>query len=226
MSRNMDEDTTGSMLSHEAIWQGIDEVARRNQLSPSGLAKLAGLDTTSFNKSKRITADGRKRWPSTESLSKVLDVTGTTLAQFLGLCSQPEAETAPTSGSLAVPCISSQDITDIKTQGTANITIVNTASYIAFPVKHAEKYFAVEVYGNNFEPYYADGQILIVSQDTSLRRGDKVIFKRQGRDPLLRVFLSEKLGAYTFRGLQSCDPPLEIETSQLEWALRVRWASQ
>ena len=47
-------------------------------LSPSGLAKKSGLDPTTFNKSKRITPDGRARWPSTESVAKALAATGTT----------------------------------------------------------------------------------------------------------------------------------------------------
>ena len=61
------------MLSHETIWSAIDTLAERHQLTPSALAKRAGLDPTSFNKSKRFGPDGRKRWPSTESVSKVLE---------------------------------------------------------------------------------------------------------------------------------------------------------
>ena len=49
------------------------------QPSASGLAKRAGLDPTSFNKSKRVTGEGRPRWPSTESLAKVLEATGASL---------------------------------------------------------------------------------------------------------------------------------------------------
>ncbi len=71
------------MLSHETIWSAIDTLAERNQLTPSGLARRAGLDPTSFNKSKRLGPDGRLRWPSTESIAKVLDATGATVDQFL-----------------------------------------------------------------------------------------------------------------------------------------------
>ena len=53
------------MLSHDKIWAAIDRLAERHQLTPSGLARRAGLDPTSFNKSKRIASDGRMRWPST-----------------------------------------------------------------------------------------------------------------------------------------------------------------
>ena len=62
-------------LTHKQIWDGIDGLATRHSLSPSGLAKLAGLDPTTFNKSKRADA-GKLRWPSTESIAKVLHATG------------------------------------------------------------------------------------------------------------------------------------------------------
>jgi transposase-like protein len=60
------------MFSHEAVWQTIDLLALQNGLSPSGLARKAGMDATSLNKSKRVAPDGRERWPSTETLSKLL----------------------------------------------------------------------------------------------------------------------------------------------------------
>ena len=49
------------------------------------MAKRAGLDPTTFNKSKRTTKQGKSRWPSTESLSKILDATSTSMADFVGL---------------------------------------------------------------------------------------------------------------------------------------------
>src|SRR5471032_1455331 len=73
------------MLTHTQIWSGIDALAARNGLSPSGLAKLAGLDPTTFNKSKRGNTNAKLRWPSTESLSKVLAATGASLEDFVDL---------------------------------------------------------------------------------------------------------------------------------------------
>ncbi len=71
------------MFTHAQIWSGLDLLAKSNGYSPSGLAKLAGLDPTSFNKSKRISPDGKPRWPSTESLAKVLSVTNSTMSDFV-----------------------------------------------------------------------------------------------------------------------------------------------
>ncbi len=79
------------MLTHDEIWLAIDRLAQAHGYSPSGLAKQAGLDPTSFNKSKRISPDGKPRWPSTESISKVLRVTGATMNELIGFIEESRA---------------------------------------------------------------------------------------------------------------------------------------
>ena len=84
-------------LTHDWIWQAIDALASRKDLSASGLARLAGLDATAFNPSKRFTPEGRPRWPSTESIAKILEVTGTTLDEFADIMNRgPQADRAAT----------------------------------------------------------------------------------------------------------------------------------
>ena len=74
-----------AMLTHTQIWTALDRLAARAKLTPSGLAKKAGLDPTTFNKSKRITPEGRPRWPSTESVAKALAATNTKVDTFVTL---------------------------------------------------------------------------------------------------------------------------------------------
>ena len=73
------------ILTHSQVWTALDRLAERAGMSPSGLAKRSGLDPTTFNKSKRITADGRERWPSTESVSKALAATNSSIDSFVQL---------------------------------------------------------------------------------------------------------------------------------------------
>jgi len=88
------------MFTHTQIWAGLDRLAAQKGYSPSGLAKAAGLDPTSFNKSKRLSPDGKPRWPSTESLAKVLNVTGSSMSDFVAfletLPAQPLSKMART----------------------------------------------------------------------------------------------------------------------------------
>src|SRR5678816_2556007 len=73
------------ILTHGQVWTALDRLAERAGMSPSGLAKRSGLDPTTFNKSKRITADGRERWPSTESVSKALAATNSSIETYVQL---------------------------------------------------------------------------------------------------------------------------------------------
>ncbi|MFN7026693.1 MAG: helix-turn-helix domain-containing protein, partial [Pseudorhizobium sp.] len=93
------------MLSHDTIWQALDALAERHKLTASGLARRAGLDPTAFNKSKRHGPDGRLRWPSTESIAKVLEATGSSVDQFLSYIPSsgsrlPEGSFPPQAGSI------------------------------------------------------------------------------------------------------------------------------
>jgi len=80
------------MFTHAQIWQGLDQLAASKGYSASGLAKKAGLDPTSFNKSKRVSPEGKPRWPSTESLAKVLAVTSSTMSDFIALIQMTETK--------------------------------------------------------------------------------------------------------------------------------------
>src|SRR6202007_1694677 len=85
------------MLTHAQIWGALDRLAERANLSASGLAKKAGLDPTTFNKSKRVTPDGRTRWPTTESVAKSLAATGTPVEVFMQLLADTGRGVARTS---------------------------------------------------------------------------------------------------------------------------------
>ena len=73
------------MFTHQQIWDAIEALARSRGWSLSRLAVRAGLDPTALNRSKRCGFDGKPRWPSTETLAKLLAATETTLGAFCRL---------------------------------------------------------------------------------------------------------------------------------------------
>ena len=82
------------IMTHYQIWHAIELLARARKLSCSGLAKISGLDPTSFNKSKRFSKYKQPRWPSTYSIAKVLGATGATFGDFCKLVAEsPESPT-------------------------------------------------------------------------------------------------------------------------------------
>jgi phage repressor protein C with HTH and peptisase S24 domain len=131
------------MLSHERVWAAIDALASRHGMTASGLARKAGLDATSFNRSKRVSPEGRERWPSTESISKILKATGATLEDFLRLVE-------PT-GSLRrsmIPLISMEEATSAKILNEDGTPTEGSGwDELEFPDFGQEKVFAIEVTG-------------------------------------------------------------------------------
>ena len=70
-------------MTHNDVWNAIDKFASSKKMSCSGLARFSGLDPTTFNKSKRSSKYGQPRWPSTNSIAKILDATNSNIDEFL-----------------------------------------------------------------------------------------------------------------------------------------------
>lgn len=75
----------GKIMEHHALWAAIERLAQDKGLSCSGLAKLSGLDATTFNKSKQFSPDGTPRWPSCNTVAKIMIATHTTPLEFAEL---------------------------------------------------------------------------------------------------------------------------------------------
>ncbi len=69
-------------MNHYQIWHAIELFAQDHGMSCSGLAKRSGLDPTTFNKSKRASVFGQPRWPSTETIAKILKATNSSPQDF------------------------------------------------------------------------------------------------------------------------------------------------
>jgi len=69
-------------MTHSELWGGICNLADHFNISCSKLAKISGLDPTTFNRSKYTVKNGQPRWISTCSLSRIMDATGISLSEF------------------------------------------------------------------------------------------------------------------------------------------------
>ncbi len=216
------------MLSHGTIWHAIDTLAERHQLSPSGLARRAGLDPTSFNKSKRRSADGRERWPSTESIAKVLEATGATMDQFTSLL-QPNGATAPSEAvAAAIPLIGFAQAGAGGYFDDGGFPAGQGWDVIDFPTD-AEKRsgtYALGVQGDSMLPLYRDGDILIIDPGAPIRRGDRVVVKTQEGEVMAKVLTRQTPRVIELLSLNPEHPNRSFETSQIEWIARIIWASQ
>ena len=212
------------MLTHKQIWRAIDALADRHSLSPSGLAKIAGLDPTTFNKSKRETSDGKLRWPSTESLAKVLQATGSTLDQFVALV-EAGSQTPRISLKL-IPLIGMAQAGSSGYFDDAGFPAGAGWEEIAFPELGDPHAYALEITGDSMLPVYRDGDRIIVSPSASTRRGDRVVVRTTDGEVMAKL-----LARITVRKveLQSFNPQFEersLELTEVAFIHRIIWASQ
>ena len=212
------------MLTHKQIWRALDALAERHSLSASGLAKIAGLDPTTFNKSKREATDGKLRWPSTESIAKVLQATGATLEDFVSLVA--DGAGSPRVSLRLVPLIGLAQAGSAGYFDDAGFPAGAGWEEIAFPELGDPHAYALEITGESMQPVYRDGDRIIVSPLANTRRGDRVVVKTTGGEVMAKI-----LARMTMRKveLQSFNPNFAervFDLSDVAFVHRIIWASQ
>ena len=228
------------MFSHRQVWAAIDALAQNNDMSVSRLARNAGLDPTTFNKSKRLAADGRERWPSTESLAKIMTATNTRVDEFTQLMIENAQEFSKGIVRLkqldAVPPIyhvpQSVPIVGMAQAGTGGyfddggFPAGQGWDEVNFPRTNQDNVYALEITGDSMLPLYRDGDTIIVSPGAAVRRGDRVVVKTLDGEVMAKV-LARKTDRVV--ELMSVNPEHEnpvFNLNEVEWVARIVWASQ
>jgi phage repressor protein C with HTH and peptisase S24 domain len=209
------------MLRHSDIWSAIDRLARDRGLSPSGLAKKAGLDPTTFNKSKRKTRDGKERWPSTESISKVLQASSASLSEFVAFI-----------GGVGTAAYQNIPVIGFAQAGTAGY--FDDAGYpsgggwdeIPFLNVGDPHAYALEVSGDSMEPVYRDGDVIIVSPAAETRRGDRVVLKSRDGEVMAKILRRKTSYKFELSSLNAEHPDRWLAAEDVERIARIVWASQ
>jgi phage repressor protein C with HTH and peptisase S24 domain len=210
------------MFTHEDVWRAIDLLARNNGLSTSALAKRAGLDATSFNKSKRITPKGRPRWPSSESLAKVLDCTNTPLEDFTSLMTA-NGKARPRS---RVPLIGLARAGGGGYFDDAGFPAGSGWDDVDCPGVMDENAYALKITGDSMEPVYREGDIIVVSPNSDVRRGDRIVVRLADGEVMAKV-LARKTGEYLeLASFNPAHPPRIEPLQNIHWTARILWASQ
>ena len=210
-----------TMLTHAQIWTAIDRLAARAGLSASGLAKRAGLDPTTFNKSKRITPDGRARWPSTESVAKSLAATGTSVETFIALISETARPITQ-----AVPLIGFAEAGARGFFDDGGFPVGKGWDEIAFPSVNDEHAYALEISGNSMEPAFRKGDVIVVSPAAPVRRGDRVVVKTKDGEVMVKQLARKTAKTIELHSLNPDHPARTLAMSDVLWVARIMWASQ
>jgi phage repressor protein C with HTH and peptisase S24 domain len=208
------------ILTHAQVWTALDRLAERAGLSASGLAKRSGLDPTTFNKSKRIMVDGRERWPSTESVSKALAATNSSIETFVQLIGDGAR------GTQSVPMLGLAQAGNGGYFDDSGFPAGKGWNEVALPSSGDEHAYALEISGDSMKPAYRDGDIIIVSPGTAIRRGDRVVVKTSGGEVMVKELKRRTAKTLELQSLNPAHADRTLDADEVAWIARIVWASQ
>jgi phage repressor protein C with HTH and peptisase S24 domain len=209
------------MLTHDQIWAALDRLAARAGLSPSGLAKRAGLDPTTFNRSKRVTADGRERWPSTESIAKALAAAGASIDSFAKLIDGDGA-----GDGRSVPLLGFAQAGASGAFDEAGLPSGRSWTEIALPATEDSHAFALKISGSALAPVYRDGDIVLVSPGAPQRKGDRVLVRSKAGELTIATLKRRTAKALELQSLGASQSVRSIASGEVAWIARIVWTSQ
>ncbi|WP_312147322.1 helix-turn-helix transcriptional regulator [Brevundimonas sp.] len=209
-------------LSHAKLWKALDELARRESTSPSGLARRAGLDATSFNPSKRFGPGEppRPRWPSTESLTRVLEATGLSLGAFAALADEGprEARSIPLLGLAKAGADGFFD--------DAGLPLAEGWDQTDLPA-HKDSLFSLTIDGDSMAPLYRPGDRVIVDLEAAdVRRGDRAVVRTAHGETLAKEIAAMNARDVTLSSINPNYPPRVLPRHDIAWMARILWVSQ
>ena len=209
-----------AMLTHDQIWAALDRLAARSGLSPSGLAKSAGLDPTTFNKSKRVTNDGRERWPSTESVAKSLAATKTTVDTFVQLIHDTARSMS------TVPLLGFAEAGSGGYFDDGGFPVGKGWEEVPSPTVTDEHAYALEISGDSMKPAYRDGDVIVVSPGAAIRKGDRVVVKTTNGEVMVKELRRRTQKVIELASLNPSHKDRVLDARDVEWIARIMWASQ
>lgn len=209
-------------LSHVQIWSAIDRLAQREGLSASALARRAGLDPTSFNPSKRFGPGDppRPRWPSTESLTRILSACGLSLGEFAELA-QDAADRSPLVPMLGMAQAGQDGFFD-----DAGLPTGDGWLQTELP-RPRDSLLSLRIAGDSMSPLYREGDHIIVDREaTDVRKGDRVVVRTAGGETLAKELASLSARSVTLASINPDYGPRTLPRADILWMGRILWVSQ
>lgn len=205
------------MLTHDRIWSALDRLAERYGLTPSGLARKAGLDPTTFNRSKRsdYPMSGRTKWPSTLSVSKVLTATGASLEEFTRLIDPKVARARA-----MIPVIGMRKARLGRSWNDGWPIDGPDWDEVAL-APAGEKMFAIRVDGRDLEPVFRAGDVVILSPTASMREGDRVMIRMRSGDIVAKKIVGHDRTTFRIRALAEEHADRAVPKHEISWIARV-----
>jgi hypothetical protein len=213
-------------MKQEDIWLGIDHLADQVGVSPARLARMAGLDQAVFSAGRRRKPNGELRWPSMDSLAKVLHVAGVSLGDFVNYM---HGDPATRSG-FKLPTLPLDRAADEKNYDDDGFPKGVGWDLVEFPDVQDPHCFGLHIKSDQYEPVYRAGDLLVCAPGISVRRGDRVVYR-------FKNSVTGHAGLFIGTLLRQTPYTIDIaplnggnvETIQAQhvlWLTRIAWARQ
>jgi phage repressor protein C with HTH and peptisase S24 domain len=207
-------------MQHGQIWRALDALAARKGLTPSGLARAAGLDPTTFNKSKRNAPDGKPRWPSTESIARALAAADASFDEFAALLAG-----GPGGAGRAIPIVGMARAGADGFFDECGFPI-GAEETVRFPGLGEDRVYALEIAGDSMEPVFRAGDVVIVQPGAAVRRGDRVVVRTNAGEVMAKTLGRRNDQSLELISFNPAYPTRQIGVAEIDWIARILWASQ
>jgi len=211
------------MFTHKQVWNAIDTIAERYGYSASGLARKAGLDPTSFNPSKRNGPDGRPRWPTMESIDRVLNASGATLDEFTDLLTGRKGQ-APKRKH--IPLLGFARAGKGGYFDDSGFPVGNGWDEIDVPGVTDQNAYALEITGDSMLPVYREGDTIIISPSANIRKGDRVVVKTADGQVMAKILQRQTAKLVELASFNPDHAMKTFDMKDVDWIARIMWASQ
>lgn len=211
------------MFSHKQVWAAIDTIAERYGFSASGLAKKSGLDPTSFNPSKRHGPDGRPRWPTTESIARVLNASGASVEEFTDLLTGRKGQPPRRK---QIPLLGLAQAGKGGFFDDSGFPVGSGWEEIDVPGVTDHNAYALEITGDSMLPVYREGDTIVVSPAATIRKGDRVVVKTVDGQVMAKIMQRQTAKTVELASINPEHPPKTIDMKDIDWMARIIWASQ
>jgi phage repressor protein C with HTH and peptisase S24 domain len=178
---------------------------------------MSGLNSTSFNPSKRLRSeDGTGRWPSTESIAKVLKAAEMTWADFIAILEQTAATPAQPVGKL----------------------IIALASLIYPPyrgLKHFDEHgndvhgrvsYIVNISNDTMSPIYRDGDMIMVSTGMEVKPNHRVLLYPKAGGVLIGKVIAKTEETINLESFQNSSELITIPQDEIAFIHKIDWLKQ
>ena len=211
------------MYTHKQVWNAIDVIAERYGFSASGLAKKSGLDPTSFNPSKRHGPDGRPRWPTTESIARVLEASGASIEEFTDLLTGQKAQPPRRKH---IPLIGMAQAGKGGFFDDSGFPQGSGWDEIEVPGVTDQNAYALEITGDSMLPVYREGDLIVVTPSATIRKGDRVVVKTRAGEVMAKILHRQTAKTIELHSFHAEHEPKVLSLSEVDWMARIMWASQ